>query len=199
MGHHLSALTGPEVLNLGCGGTSDEDPAILHHDITAHSPGVRLTGNLEGLDSGTFVAQDPLSKRFFFCHREDSAPRVLFKEVNARDVLEHLPPNRIHAIIEFCWGALEDGGHLHVQVPQFGSVNAVIDPTHYRGFHLRSFDFFDPTTSIGKKSAFYGLRPWKLLRAEVVPRSDVNLLFVLKKICPVTTKNPNTAKKLDSP
>ena len=61
------------------------------------------------------------------------------------------------------------------------SVNAQIDPTHWRGFHLDSFDILDPTTSIGRKNAFYKNSPWKLLSKSRIPRTTENMAVCLAR------------------
>lgn len=145
-------------LNIGCG--SRPVWGWVNHDRTRHSPHVDLAFDLE----------EPVW---------NVADR--FDEIAAKDVLEHVQPSRLFGVMNRLWELLLTGGLLKVQVPQWGSANAVIDPTHWRGFHLQSFDIFDPTTRLGRINSFYGLRPWTVVSRQVVPRSDVNLQFELRK------------------
>jgi hypothetical protein len=83
--------------------------------------------------------------------------------------------------MDSAWRQLRPGGTFHIQVPQAGSENALIDPTHWRGFVLESFDFLDPRTRLGRASWTTDLR-WHVLERQVVPRTATNLSFILEKI-----------------
>lgn len=82
-------------------------------------------------------------------------------EMKAIDVLEHMPvispSNEATAIkfIEECHRILKVGGTLTIQVPHHQSPNLWIDPTHIRGYDVRSFDYFDPDTDIGSAYGYY--------------------------------------------
>lgn len=177
----MSMDTDPEILCLGCGNTHTPDPLWLFHDFESHHSDVRLDGDLEDvlpyscvvrLRDGTFritAGECPEDRR------------VKFKAVVIKDVLEHIAPNRFLSVMQFIWNATAPGGALRIQVPQWGSQNAIIDPTHYRGFHLSSFDILDPSTHLGRKNKFYGMQPWKILERETIAGSDVNLRFTLQK------------------
>lgn len=82
-------------------------------------------------------------------------------EIKAIDVLEHMPlfnsGNESTPIkfIEECWRILTPGGKLFITVPHWQSPNLWIDPTHVRGYDEKSFDYFDPTTDLGKWFGYY--------------------------------------------
>ena len=146
-------------LNLGCGDRPMK--GAVNHDRAEFTPDVDVWWDLEEL----VWPQQPR----------------LFDKVYARDVLEHIAPNRFYQVMENIWHLTKVGGRCYIQVPQHNSENHLIDPTHWKGFHLRSFDYLDPGTRLGRNSWTTNYR-WKLLEAEVVPRSNVNLRFVLEKI-----------------
>lgn len=176
--------TDPTFLCLGCGNQHNADPAWLFHDLIKHHQNVRLSADLESVLPHSFIGRDPMGDfrvaadlGKFFGYRP-----VLFKLATARDVLEHIAPNKFFTVMQFIWNCMAPGGELNIQVPQWGSQNAIVDPTHYRGFHLSSFDILDPTTRLGRKNKFYGSGAWQVLERKVVPDSDVNLSFVLRKV-----------------
>lgn len=82
-------------------------------------------------------------------------------EMKAIDVLEHMPVisprNEATAIkfIEECHRILKVGGKLTIQVPHHKSPNLWIDVTHIRGYDVRSMDYFDPSTDIGRAYGYY--------------------------------------------
>jgi hypothetical protein len=179
----MSTDTDPEILCLGCGNQHNADPLWLFHDFESHHSDVRLEGDLEQVTPNSHVVKPGQNEVFCITKDLPVCERVLqFKAVVLKDVLEHIAPNRLLDVMQFCWNCTRPGGILRIQVPQWGSYNALVDPTHYRGFHLDSFDIFDPTTRLGRKNKFYGLRPWKLTQRESVKGSDVNLQFVLQKL-----------------
>lgn len=82
--------------------------------------------------------------------------------IKAIDVIEHLDhytddkQPTIMAFIKECHRILKPGGELYIQTPSWDSELFKIDPTHVRGFHPKSFDFFDPDTEYGQIREFYG-------------------------------------------
>lgn len=171
-------------LNLGCGGRPEEGWA--NHDQTRHSPYVDVAWNLECREWPKLF-EDAKTGRFLGSIRGaveyvgDSTHHIEFARIKARDVLEHIPPNLFFVTMDNIWKYLRPEGELEVQVPEWGSPNAIIDPTHWRGFHLDSFDILDPETKIGRHNKFYGNKPWKLLSKLKVPKSTTNLCFTLQK------------------
>lgn len=156
-------------LNLGCGGRPyPKADGWINHDRENHSDYIDCYWDL--------------SKFPWICPNY-TVRTSSFEHIAARDVLEHLPPDAFFPFFNSCWDLLIDKGTIDIQVPQWGSENAIIDPTHWRGFHLRSFDILDPSTGLGKANFWYTPKKWRLLQSSVVPRSRTNLYFKLEKLC----------------
>lgn len=98
-------------------------------------------------------------------------------EMQAIDVMEHLPA--VIPFIEECHRILTKGGTLYLQTPRYDADFLWIDPTHIRGFHEQSMDFFDPDKYYGKTTGFY--TPCKF-RVESEILSNKNLRFWMTKI-----------------
>lgn len=112
---HSAHLAGPK-LNLGCGW--DVRPGHVNADIAA----------LPGVDT---VLRPDEALPF-----DDSS----FEVVLAKDVIEHV------ADLGFALGeihrVLRPGGVLLVSTVHFTSRDVYVDPTHRRGFSIRTLDFF---------------------------------------------------------
>jgi SAM-dependent methyltransferase len=76
-----------------------------------------------------------------------------FEEVQAIDVLEHLP-DTIRTVEEI-WRVCRDGAEVHIRVPYWNSRWAWMDPQHVRTFHECTFDFFDPSKKYCKQRPYY--------------------------------------------
>lgn len=119
-------------------------------------------------------------------------------EIRAIDVIEHLDnyiydiePDEdgewhltngrptIMAFIEECYRILKPGGTLYIQTPSWDSELFKIDPTHVRGFHPRTFDFFDPTTEYGQIRDFYSPAKFRVQSEQL---ENLNLRFWMEKI-----------------
>lgn len=103
-------------LNVGCG--YDVRQGFLNHDVAS----------LPGVDVVSALGEEPLPF-------EDGR----FEVIVARDVLEHV--DVVPALREL-HRVLAPGGRLVVSTVHFTSRNLWIDPTHRRGFSLRTFDMF---------------------------------------------------------
>lgn len=108
------------------------------------------------------------------------------EEIRAIDIVEHLNPytrdlskSTIIAFLEECHRILQKGGTLFIQTPRYDADFLWIDPTHVRGFHEQSFDFFDPNKPFGKTTGFYSKCRFDV-KAEVL--ENKNLRFWLKKL-----------------
>lgn len=105
-------------LNVGCGW--DIRPSFVNLDI-ATLPGVGVSATLDrGLP-----------------FRDES-----FDVIIAKDILEHLS-DTVQALTEL-HRVLKPGGVLLISTVHFTSRDLYVDPTHQRGFSIRSFDFFVP-------------------------------------------------------
>lgn len=104
--------------------------------------------------------------------------------IKAIDVLEHLDhytsDNRpsVIAFIEECHRILQPGGELFLQTPGHDAEFLWIDPTHVRGFHPESMDFFDPDTFYGRSTGFYSKARF---RVSVEQLANRNLQFTMNK------------------
>lgn len=104
-----------------------------------------------------------------------------FDLVVANDVFEHLDVPVVDWLNE-CWRILKGGGGLWFRVPKFGTPNHVIDPTHIRGFHISSFDFFVPGTHWHENNGkFYNPKGWWWAKESARQEGD-NLAFWLRKV-----------------
>ena len=96
-------------------------------------------------------------------------------EIRAKDIMEHI--RNFIPLLNECWRVLKVGGQIHIEVPRYGSPEAVIDPTHVRFFHWNTFDMIcDPNSTIA-----YQLKPWKLV-CRTMDGVNVNICVVLEKI-----------------
>ncbi len=85
----------------------------------------------------------------------------------------------IIAFIEECWRILKTGGELYIQAPGYRAEFLWQDPTHVRGFHIKSFNLFDPDTEYGKTTGFYSECKFKVKAEEL---ENHNLRFYMVKL-----------------
>jgi predicted SAM-dependent methyltransferase len=111
-------------------------------------------------------------------------PDACASEMRAVDVLEHLPnyvadgrPGVI-AFIEECHRILKPGGELYIQTPGYDAEFLWLDPTHVRGFHPESMDFFDPDKHYGQTTGFYSEAKFSV---KVEQLENKNLRFWMRK------------------
>lgn len=71
-----------------------------------------------------------------------------FDEARAMDVLEHVVD--FVGCVEEIHRVCRDGAIVHVRMPFVSSVDFFTDPTHKRAGAARTFDYFDPTTPLGR-------------------------------------------------
>lgn len=106
--------------------------------------------------------------------------------IKAKDLIEHManytPDNRpaVIAFMEECYRIMKPGATLWIQTPSWDADFLWIDPTHVRGFDIRSFDFFDPDTDFGRSTGFYSKVKFHIRRAERLENG--NLQFELDKL-----------------
>lgn len=174
---------GARVLNLGCGNRPLK--GAVNHDREKYADHVDVWWDLEmrhwSVELAKFVSRRQIEKKDVWGLVADDGQYLKFSEVHARDVLEHIRPDHFYQVMDEIWLLLEPGGLCHIQVPMWGSINAIIDPTHWRGFHLDSFDYLDPTTRLGKACWTTKCR-WKIMNKAAIPKTSTNFKFELKKI-----------------
>jgi predicted SAM-dependent methyltransferase len=112
-------------------------------------------------------------------------PDAQFTHISAIDVVEHLPNYdndnnpMIIKFLEECHRLLMLGGELRIRTPRYDAEFLWIDPTHVRGFHEQSFDFFDPSKKFGQSTGFYSSAKFSV---SVITYSNKNLDFRLIKL-----------------
>src|SRR5262249_17278663 len=111
---------GSDLLNLGCG--LRPLAGAHNHDRTRHHAFV---------DTAWDLNRQP------WTWADGSFGRIV-----AEDVLEHL--DDVVGFMDECHRILRPGGLLRLRVPHWQAENTWIDPTHRRGFHPRSLEFFTP-------------------------------------------------------
>ena len=140
-------------LNLGAGSIAQKD--WVNVDIV-DLPGIDLVQDLN-------VAKWPFAD-------------LSVGEILALDIVEHLD-DPVHFITE-CWRILVPGGTLFIQTPRQDAEFLWIDPSHKRGFHEQSFDFFDPDKPFGQTTGFYSDAKF-YISCKILPNK--NLQFTLVK------------------
>ena len=96
------------------------------------------------------------------------------EEILALDLIEHLPTHTneyessIIKFIEEAYRILKPNGLLHMRTPGWKADFLYIDPTHVRGYDIRSFDFFDSNTDFGKAQVFTAHANLKLLLKNLI-------------------------------
>ena len=98
-----------------------------------------------------------------------------FDLIFATGVLEHLNLTIIEALDE-CWRILRSGGMLRVKVPFWQHDNAYTDPTHRWQCSLRTFDYVNPATKLGREYGFYTERKWKFDKPPILNKERSSVL-----------------------
>lgn len=112
-------------------------------------------------------------------------PDNRFQFVYAYDIIEHL--DNVIKVLEEIHRILKPNGMIFVSTTYYKSENAFTDPTHKHYFTLHSFDYFDPSTDIGKKYSYYTDKKFKILHRAI---QGQELYFELQKcsvVVPPTT------------
>ncbi len=150
------------LLNLGCGNRLAKAPGpgwhVVNHDRLAHREG------LFAWDLNVYPWPWP----------DGSVARIL-----AWQVLEHLR-EPLAVSFDECWRILKPGGLLEVNVPLWRADRAHDDPTHRWWVSKRTLEFFDPDKELGHRFAFYGLKPWRIVK-QLVTGDGASLCAVLEK------------------
>ena len=99
-----------------------------------------------------------------------------FEEVRCYHVLEHL--NDIIKPLEEIWRITKSGGIIHVEVPSFPGVGAIVDPTHRQFYTYGTFDYFT------KESQFYyySKAKFSIQKREILFTSRLPLFNFLNRI-----------------
>lgn len=103
--------------------------------------------------------------------------------IKAKDIIEHMATHlpdgssSLIAFIDECHRILKPGGTLWIQTPRYDADFLYIDPTHVRGFHEQSMDFFDPETDFGRSTGFYSESKFKVA-CEVLENKNLQYTMV---------------------
>jgi SAM-dependent methyltransferase len=106
------------------------------------------------------------------------------EEIKCIDLIEHLPSHDLGGapmVIKFvneCHRILKPSGKLFMTTPHHTSPNLWIDPSHTRGFDLRSFDYWDESTDLGRDYGYYTPCKYKV---SAVLTDNLNCEFTLEK------------------
>ena len=115
-----------------------------------------------------------------------------FDHIRAENVLEH--------VVDFI-GAMEEihrvarpDATVQIRMPFMSSVNFATDPTHRRAGTARTFEYFDPSTGLGKyaySKARFDLQQFRYLRGYVGDTGSV-MRILDKAIVPFLEKHANS-------
>lgn len=160
-----SHATAPLKISLGAGTEIEKEDGVdwINTDIV-QLPGIDVVHNL---------------MQYPWPFQDESA-----EHIKAKDIIEHMATHlsdgrsSIIAFIEECYRILKPGGMLWIQTPAWDAEFLWIDPTHVRGFDVRSFDFFDPETDFGRSTGFYSPAKFKVTATMT---ENHNLQFELVK------------------
>jgi len=148
-----------KILNLGCGKKPIE--SAVNHDLRKHHDYIDIAHDLD-------VMPWPWES-------------ATFDQVVALSVFEHLRQTLFETLNEV-WRILKPGGRLIVKVPHWKHDNAYADPTHiWRGWSLRAFDVFDPTTKAGREYSFYTGNKWRITQKPKLNRAKSSIWVKMEK------------------
>jgi len=137
-------------INLGCG--NDIKEGYINHDIRKHRDDIDITFDLN--EKNWIPLLEPSDNSYSLTH-------VSFDEIRAWDVLEHL--DSVINFMDNCWDLLKNNGVLDIKVCGYQNESFHIDPTHKKGYHIKSFDYFIPGTELGKEYGYYSDKRWTIV------------------------------------
>ncbi len=146
-------------LNLGCGMTPGG--GCINHDRIKHSSWIDVAWDLNKIP---------------WPWEDNSISRII-----ARSVLEHLRLSLIESVNE-CWRIVVPAGRLFLKLPAWNSSISHQDPTHRWFFDPRVFEYFDPTTPLGKQYSFYTPYKWKLVNPGKPNKGGSSIHATLQKV-----------------
>ena len=147
-------------INLGCG--NDILEGYINQDIIQHRPEITVSFDLNEPD----------------WWQEITLVYGEVDEIRAWDVVEHL-----YDTVNFmnnAWDALKKDGILDMKLCGWENPNYWVDITHQKAFDIKSMDYFDPDTELGKEYSYYTNKKWKILEKKHDKRK--NILIKMKPI-----------------
>jgi SAM-dependent methyltransferase len=119
-------------INLNIGAGNDIKDGFINHDIV-RLPGISIVHDLN---------------QYPWPWKANS-----INKIEIMDVLEHL--DDFVLAMEEIYRILKPKGIVRMRVPYWNHSCAYIDPTHKRGFHEQTFDFFDIKSKIYSQRGYY--------------------------------------------
>lgn len=104
-------------------------------------------------------------------------PDERFEEIQAFEIVAYI--HDAVAFMDECWRVLQADGLLRLRYPLPGHL-AWKDPAQVRPYTQESFDWFDPSTDLGKRYIWYTPRKWKIVRREQCPNPGLYLVEMRK-------------------
>ncbi len=144
-------------LNLGAGNSICNPAEYINHDIRKHREEIAMCFDL--------------NEKEWMKDVETMLEPDTFKEIRAYDVLEHL--NNPINFMDNCWELLQEEGVLDLKVCGWQNPNFYVDITHKKAYDIKSFDYFDPTTEIGKEYSYYTDKKWSILKKNYDRRKNI--------------------------
>jgi len=153
-------------LNLGAG--NQIEVGYINHDLRKHRPEIDICFDLN-LKDWTTVREE---------NQKQPIMSNYYAEIKAWDVIEHLddPVN----FMNNCWDILVPDGRLKMKACGWQNPNYWVDITHKKGYDIKSFDYFDPDTAIGKEYGYYTDKRWNIIEKHYDGRK--NVIIELKPI-----------------
>ncbi len=138
-------------INLGAGNIIM--PLYTNHDRRKYREEIKLIFDLSEKDWSKHIVKDSC------------------EEIRAWDVIEHLddPIN----FINNCWISLKKGGVLNLKACGWQNPNFWVDITHKKAYDIRTFDYFDPSTELGKEYGFYSNKRWTIIKKDLDRNKNV--------------------------
>lgn len=139
-------------LNLGAG--NDILKGYINHDLVFHSDKIDIVFDLEEKHWEVCVLFEKNINKDFLIELDS------LDEIRAFDVIEHIS-NPVN-FMDNCWKLLKPDGILYLKACGWQNPNFWVDITHKKGYDIKSFDYFDPSTELGQDYGYYTDKRWQI-------------------------------------
>lgn len=156
-------------INLGAGNLIEE--GYINHDLESHRDEILICFDLNAKDWKDCDIFYKETKNVKALETEANFKKGEFDEIRAWDVIEHL--NDPINFMNNCWDLLKKDGILHLKACGWQNPNFYVDITHKKAYDIKSFDYFDPDTSIGKEYGYYTDKRWKILEKDTDRKGNI--------------------------